>query len=226
MKVSADGYADNDVPYLSVVAGQTRDVPAIKLTGSKLSLTGVVVDTTGKPVASAKVFAVDGLKPMETTSAADGAFTLTGFYDAPGFLFAEATDFRLIAVPVQPKDKTPVRVVLRRMSEAPTPMAPSKEHTDADRRLTRHVLEVMYKNHKDGYSTHAIDGMARFDIEIARKWVAEEKERTGGKTDWSGYLGKAELQTTLLRTAKEDVDEAAASCRNCPLRRGTETPFS
>ena len=179
--VNADGYADGDVPHVFVTAGQTTTVPDIKLTGTKLSVAGVMVDPAGKPVAGAKVFAVDGIKPMDTVSAADGTFTLTGFYDAPGFLFAEAPDFRLIAVPVQPKDKTPVRVILRRTSEAPTPITISKEHTEADRRLTRHVLESLAKNNKaQGFSAPAVERRATID------------------------------NKTLLATAMEDVDEAVS----------------
>lgn len=211
IRVSASGYSDGEIPNVNLDSGKTITLPDIKLLGTKLSVAGVTLDTAGKPIAGAKVFAVDGIKPMETVSAADGTFTLTGFYDAPGFLFAEATDFRLIAVPVQPKDKSPVRVILRRTSEAPTPITISKDHTDADRRLTRHVLELMFKNHKaHGSGASAVERMATIDIETARKWIAEEKVQSGGQNDWSGILTRVERNKTLLATATEDVDEAVS----------------
>ncbi len=226
--VNADGYADGDVPHVFVTAGQTTTLPDIKLLGTKLSVAGVVLDTAGKPVAGAKVFAVDGIKPMEMTSAADGTFTLTGFYDAPGFLFAEATDFRLIAVPVQPKDKSPVRVVLRRTSEAPTPITISKEHTEADRRLTRHVLESLDKNNKaQGSGASAVERRATVDnktlLATATEDVDEAISVLTKLSPEAGYPQALQLANQLLPVDKAKalrvLEEATVKARAIPIPR-------
>ena len=74
---------------------QLREGSAIFTLGSTCTVTGTVVDMNGKPVAGAKVL-VGGLfrpKHRQTTTLADGSFTVDGCVPEEGPVTAEADGF-------------------------------------------------------------------------------------------------------------------------------------
>ena len=106
-----------------------------------------------------------------------------------------------------------VAVTLRRQSDPPAaPPVISDRHKAATKSLTRHLLETMWSNRvaagDDGKLV--IRAMAHFDLATARKWRDEEKARTSGKVDLTSEVEAADRDHTLLKTAKDDPDEAVA----------------
>jgi protocatechuate 3,4-dioxygenase beta subunit len=211
VKVTAEGFDDAGSGWQKTEPGKVREVP-LTLTRANLAVAGVVVDTAGGPVAGAVVHSADGLTVLRTRSADDGSFSLTGFYDAAGFVCADKPGFRPAAVPVHPGERKPVRVVLRRADEPVPAVAAPKDHAAAERAFTRHLLTLVYRSHPQfGYGGNAVAGMALIDPAQARAWVAEERKRSGGKTDWTGLVERAGRGKALEALAAEDVEEAVAA---------------
>jgi hypothetical protein len=211
--VSAPGRGSVTTQEWHAVPGTTHNFDAVVLIRGDLSVGGTVTDGAGKPVAGAVVFdQADGPKPIETRTGADGRFTLTGLYEGPVFISVRADGFRFTSVASESGGK-PVAVALRRATEPPAP-APtvSGAHKAATEKLAHHLLGAMWQNRgaagDNGKST--LRAMARLDMAIARKWRDEEKARTDGKVDLTGELEAVVRDRDLLKTAKEDVDEAVA----------------
>lgn len=208
-KVRAEGYGEAASKHLQGAAGAVLDVPTIVLTRSAMAVAGTVVSLDGKPVAGATVFGVDGPSPFRTTTAADGRFTLKGYFEAPGFVFAKKEGHRLTALPVTPGGK-PVVVTLRSLADPPPP-APriSEEHVAAEKNLTRLLLTTLWGiRSKHGYERHTVDAMARFDLDTAKAWRDEEKQRSEGKVDFTYLIDQEHRQRTLFDRARKDIDEA------------------
>jgi uncharacterized GH25 family protein len=210
--VTANGYAPAEAKDLVSEAGEVREFAAVKLTRTSLSVTGTMVGPDGKPVAGAEVFGVDGPGRFSTTSAADGSFTLTGFFDGAAFVFVKKPEYRLSAVPVTPGSKDRVTVTLAKAdSPPPAPPEVSPEHRAALDKFTRHALTLVWESHATfGYGGNALEDMARIDLTAAKKWRDEEKARTNGKTDFTRLIDRVVREKTLADTAKEDIDEALA----------------
>jgi uncharacterized GH25 family protein len=210
--VTCDGFAEAEGKTLVGAAGEVQEYPVIRLTRAGLSISGTVVGSDGKPVGGAEVFGVDGPTRFATTSAADGAFTLTGFYDGGAFAFAKKPGFRLAAVPVVPGSKDSVVVALARQDEPPTALpGVAPEHRAAIDKFTRHALTLIWDSRATfGYGGNALRDMARFDLDTAKKWRDDEKKRTDGKTDLTYQIEREARAKTLFDTAKEDIDEALA----------------
>lgn len=214
VKVTVAGFAPADVRHLTPSAGEVRELPPLKLARAGLAVAGVVLGADGQPVPGAAVFGVDGPKPFHAVAGADGRFTLTGYADAPGFLFARKDGYRLAAVPVTPGGSAPVSVTLRRADSPPTPPVVSPEHLAAREKFLRHLLQKMWDTRAQfDYGRSAVSRMARLDPVAARKWVEEERQRTGGKTNLAHLVDEAERERTLFATAQEDVDEAVTVLR-------------
>jgi hypothetical protein len=193
--------------------GESHDFGDVVLTRATLSVGGIVTDLDGKPVAGATVFdKADGPNPVETKTDASGRFTLGGLYEGAAFVSVRADGFRLASVPATPGGAA-VAVTLRKLSDPPAaPPAVSDAQKAATEKLARQVLTAMWENRvaagDNGKST--LRAMARLDAATARKWRDEEKTRTGGKSDLTAELEAATRDLELLKTAKEDADEAVA----------------
>lgn len=211
VSVTADGFAAAEKQTARAEAGQTHDFGTTKLARASLAVLGVVQDAAGKPVAGAELFGVDGPERFDTTSRADGSFTLSGFVDGPGWAFAKKAGYRLAAVAVTPGGPERVTITLA-ATDAPAAPWPgvTAEHKASLDRLTRHLLTRVWETRAaHGYGGNVLSDMARIDPETAKKWRDEEKARPGGK-DLSHLVDSAVRSQTLLATAKEDVDEALA----------------
>lgn len=213
VQVKAAGYADGEAKDVFGDAGRVREFPVIKLTRANLTVAGTVVGLDGRPVAGAEVFQVDGPDRTAAKTAADGTFTLVGFRDTAGFVFARKDGFRPAAVPVFPAK--PERVTVRLIpADAPPPPAPpvSAAHKAALDKLTKHLLTRLWDTReKLGYGVSAIDRMAQLDPDAAKRWAAAEKQRTGGKTDYTKRVDTAGARKRLLELARTDIDEAVAA---------------
>ncbi|MBO0700864.1 MAG: carboxypeptidase regulatory-like domain-containing protein, partial [Zavarzinella sp.] len=209
---SHEGYGKADSGQVTGGAGQVHDLGTLKLVATGLSVRGTVVGTDGKPVAGVNVFnRGDGPGAMSTTTGADGTFMLKGFFDAPGFVFAKKDGYRFAFAPVRPGGEA-VTVTLRTTAEPPAPVPGMEAHEAALQKFTRWLLERLWaeREHLGGYERNVFSGMARFDPDTARKWRDEEKERTGGKTDYTRLLNNEEREQTIRKKANDDIDEALA----------------
>jgi protocatechuate 3,4-dioxygenase beta subunit len=212
-KVSGDGYTEAETNYLVGAAGETQEFPVLKIARASLSISGTVTGTDGKPLAGAEVFGVDGHTRFATTSAADGSFTLTGFNEGAGFVFARKAGYRLASVPITAGSASPRVVVNVAPTSDPPPALPavSTQHRAALAKLTRHAVTQVWETRVEfGYGGNALGNMARIDLDTAKKWCDEEKKRTDGKTDLTRTLDRAIRVKTLLGLAKDDIDEALA----------------
>ena len=108
------------------------------------TLRGRVVDRQGKPLAGARVFqSGDGPERTETTTAADGHFSLGGFRQGPVFLFIRKDGFRLHGQMVKATDLN-VAAELTREAEPPSRVMQTLADVisiDESRALARRLLE-------------------------------------------------------------------------------------
>jgi RNA polymerase sigma factor (sigma-70 family) len=215
--VTAPGYGKAESAQVLGVAGQTHELPDVRLVRTNLTVRGVVVDRADNPVADATVFnRGDGERELETASDADGTFTLKGFRDGPAFVFARKEGYRLSVAPAEPGEG-PVRLVLRKATDPPVALPPARD----DRKVTRHLLGALWavRARLDGFERNVFDDMARFDPAAAREWAGEAK---GG---FPARLKKAEQQRKLLGVAKADPEEALARLAGRKGRGGYDAVY-
>ncbi len=112
------------------------------------TIRGRVVDRQGKPVDGARVFqSGDGPERAETTTAADGHFSLAGFRPGPVFLLVRKNGFRFHGQLLKATDVN-VAAELTRVSEAPSRVMktlPALITIDESRALARQLLEPCWK---------------------------------------------------------------------------------
>jgi carboxypeptidase family protein len=222
VQASGEGFARVESKELRGTAGETQEFPPIKIARASLAVRGIVVGMDGKPIAGAEVFGVDGVVRFATTSAADGTFTLTGFFDGPGYAFARKTGFRLAAIPVLAGSPERISIAIAPTISPPAP-APvvSAAHRAALDKLTRRVLTVIWQTHSEfGYGGNAIEDMARIDLDLAKQWRDDIKKRTNGKTDFTPLVNRAVCAKTLVQVARDDIDEALAMVQQLRARDG------
>jgi hypothetical protein len=217
----AEGYTDGETKQLTGEAGTVQEFPALRLVRTGLAVRGTVVDRDGKPVSGAEVFSVDGPERISAKSALDGTFTLTGFYERPGFVLASKDGFRLAAVPVRPTAPDRVTIRLLEAEAPPVPVEVPAGYRAALDKFTRHALTLVWEAHPTfGYGGNVLTDMARIDVALARKWRDEEKSRTGGKTDFTRRIESVQQEQTLFATAREDIDEAVGVIAGLDARDG------
>ena len=112
------------------------------------TIRGRVVDRQGKAVAGARVFqSGDGPERTETTTAADGQFSLGGFRQGPVVVFVRAAGFRFHGQLIKPAAGN-VTAELTRDSEPPKRQMttlPDVISLDESRSLARALLEPCWK---------------------------------------------------------------------------------
>ncbi len=212
VEASAAGYSKVQGNQALGVAGTTSDFAELKLARTSLSVGGTVVGPDGKPLAGAELFSVDGPERFTAKSAPDGTCTLAGFSENGGFAFAKLAGYRLGMAAVIPGAIQKLRIALQKSDAAPTPLpAIPPEHVAALDRMTRHTLTLLFESHDQfGYGGLAIGYLARIDLATAKRWGDQEKMRTGGKTDFTYLIDRAERDATLFAIAQKDPDVALA----------------
>jgi len=206
--VKADGYGSGETNYLHGTPGKTTQIAPIKLSRMSAIVKGMVKDTTGKPLAGVTLLnSGDGPIATSATSAADGSFSLSGYYETKGFVFARKEGYRLTHVQAQP-DGPIVIITLKRTDEpADVVSGVTADHRKAVEAMTRHLLTSLWKERKilGGYERSTFVGMATFDPITAVKWIDDEPK---GKDLYTGYLKQARRKKTLFDVAKTDIEEA------------------
>jgi protocatechuate 3,4-dioxygenase beta subunit len=211
LHVTAEGYTAGEAKQITGEAGAVKEFPDVKLARANLTVRGTVVGPDGKPVAGAEVFGIDGPTRFSTTSGADGTFTLTGFHDGAGFVFARKAGYRLAAVPAHPAKPDRVTVALAKADDPPPAHQIPAAHKAALDKFTRHALTLVWETHPMfGYGGNVLGDMARIDLDTAKKWRDAEKKRTDGKTDFTHLIERVRREKTLFDTARDDTDEALA----------------
>jgi protocatechuate 3,4-dioxygenase beta subunit len=135
-----------------------------------VAVRGRIVDTSGRPVAGARVLqSGDGPVRTQASSGADGSFELAGYAEGPAFVFADAAAFRFAGAAIHaPADG--VELVLARQDEPPrrelhaeAPALPrAAELAVADEWATAH-LPAAREHPDDGPSVRLFEASVRAD---------------------------------------------------------------
>ena len=174
------------------------------------TLAGRVVDAKGNPVAGATVFqSGDAHARTETTSNAEGRFSLAGVAEASTFVFARAMGFRFAGRGVK-AGVTEMTLTLTREGERPSeamhtlvPFAtPEQESAAAHRLIDAYAAKALEKGDTND-KVRVLEVLARVD-------PARTLELTEGKTLTEPFL-KAMLRMRVAATLLESApDEALA----------------
>lgn len=209
---AADASPAGNFEFQKAVAGQVMTVPDQVVLVSQRTLSGLVVDTGGRPVPDVQVLSVDGTAPALTQTGVDGRFTLEGLYSTPGFLFAEKPGFQRVSEPFGGEAGGDVRIVLPRADEPPRPLSVPDEVVAARRELAKHIVTRIHQRQlTNGGGMEAVQLMAKWDPALARGWADEEFKRSNGQVDWRPLVAAEERHRTLMGTAMKDVAAALKS---------------
>ena len=175
------------------------------------TVTGRVVDRSGKPVADALVFqSGDSPNRTETTTDADGRFSLGGVVARPTFLFVRKPDYRFVGTPIGP-DSEGVTLTLQTTQEPPRvvrktlpPTQSREEELTLARRLLDPYAERALKEGGEPDKIWTLEALTRVEPERALELIQTNK---GFKNAYlNGMIG--------LRVAAglmdESIDEALA----------------
>lgn len=207
---------------LSIEAGRITEVTITEKTPPKArTVGGRVVDAKGKPVASAAVFqSGDATARTETTSDAEGRFSLPGVAEASTFVFARATGFRFGGRAIK-AGESDVTITLTREGERPAvsmgTLAPAatleQESAAAHRLIDTQVTKVLEKGDMSD-KVRLLEVLARID-------PARTLELTEGKTITEPFL-KAMLRhrvaSALLESAPDEALAVAESIEDPSAR--------
>lgn len=205
------------------VTPQNRAIDAGRLTEVTIAerkpvktrtLAGRVVDAEGTAVAGATVFqSGDAPARTETTSDAEGRFTLLGVAEAPTFVFARARGFRFAGRGVKASDSE-ITISLARDGEPPAvkmdTLAPAatreQESAAAHRLIDAYAAKVLEKG-DTGDKVQVLEVLARLD-------PGRTLELTEGKTLTEPYLKgmiRMRVATALVDTAPDEAMAVAES---------------
>ena len=171
---------------------EARRLTEVTITEQKAAktrtLAGRVVDTKGNPVAGATVFQFkDAPARTETTSDAEGRFSLSGVAEASTFVFARAKGFRFAGRGAK-AGVTEMTLTLTREGERPA----ETMHTLAPSATPEQELAAAHRL-IDAYATNAL-----------------EKGNTSDKVQVLEVLARIDPARTLELTGGEDADGAVS----------------
>lgn len=180
------------------------------------AIEGRVVDRKGQPVADALVFqSGDGPMRTEATADRDGRFSLPGFLEGQGFVFARKDGYRLAFAPCDVPAGGAVTVALTRADEAPSaayrtlpPPLPAEEEKALARRLIRPEADRIIASGEDREKYVFLYNLAAFDPE----YVLERLE--AARLDPSNAAAIRTIAAGAL--AAENLDEALATVESFP----------
>jgi hypothetical protein len=219
---------------LQAVPGKTKDLGRITLARTAEAVEGNVLDSAGKPVATARVFnAGDGPDPMETTTDAAGRFRLIGFRKGPAYVFAMADGYQFAGLPTTAGATDATIKMLRSDEPAPKrPIAVTPVPPEERKKLARALLEKAWDVAKVRRSavgvfrqtvagivgapadandmlaesrTAILELMTTIDEKQAKRWAAEPLAKPSSVRPSNPQEA---AQKALLETAEDDIDEA------------------
>ena len=93
-----EGFDKQETASVTGRAGKNYDFGRITLIAARGTVEGKIVDSSGKPVAGARVFNTgDGPQTVSVTSGADGRFRLAGLHSGPVYVFVDRPGYRFTA---------------------------------------------------------------------------------------------------------------------------------
>jgi hypothetical protein len=157
--------------------GQSIDFGKIVLDSSRGAITGIVIDSAGKPLPGVVVFnSGDAPGRISTRTDAGGHFRLQGFRLGPAYVFAQRPGYRFRAV-LAASGATAVAVCLPRCDEPPPPRPAPRQLSENERHdLARAMLEKFWAAGDRTKMDEAIVAMAMLDPQRAQQWSAGRGE--------------------------------------------------
>jgi len=181
VSASAEGYDEFESKRFPSEPGEVHDVGRLTLVATGGYVEGIVIDSSGQPIAGARVFnSGDAPKPLATQTDPTGQFRLEGFRMGPVIVFADKTGHRFTGVRTE-ANSTGVKIELLRGDEPVArwePQRPPLALADGQR-LARRILEKLWATPPHGRKSWTIEYMARIDAQQAMKWSTE----LGGRYD-------------------------------------------
>jgi protocatechuate 3,4-dioxygenase beta subunit len=198
----ATGYEKYSTRQIEGTSGGVHDFGKIALVGAGCSVEGTVVDSSGKPVAGARVFnAGDGPESMETRSDDAGKFSLNDFRKGPVFVFADKEGFRFAGLRTNSNVTGAVLKMLRTDEPVPQRPADSQSSPNEEEKKAAHIfLEKIWATTPAKQRRPVFYKMARIDPELAAKWAVEAKIKPKDIPE----------PKPIQKIAEEDLDEAFA----------------
>jgi protocatechuate 3,4-dioxygenase beta subunit len=197
-----EGFDKQETAVVTGRAGKTHDFGPIMLIAARGTVEGKIVDSSGKPVAGARVFNTgDGPQTVSVASDSAGRFHLAGLHGGPVYVFVDQPGYRFTAARAS-AGATGVTVTLLRKDQ-PAPRfsgPPLKALLEDQRKLAHELLETVWAQCDHAKLQTAVVTMCRIDPELARKWSAEA----------AGRYDAAIRGSMLSQIADEDLDEAFA----------------
>ncbi len=203
VSAAADGYDKfESKPFRSSQPGGVYDAGRLTLVATDGFVEGSVADSSGRPIAGARVFnSGDAPKVLSTQTDAAGRFRLEGFRMGPLFVFAEKAGYRFTGVRAEAQS-TGVKIGLLRGDEPVPPWKPQRPPLSfaEAQKAVRRLLEKLWATPPHGRKSWTIEYMARIDPQQALKWSAE----LGGRYD--DLVRKVAAE----RGAETDAEEVVA----------------
>lgn len=184
-------------PTVLALPGALHDLGKITIVALNGAVEGVVVDSSGKPLAGIGVFnSGDGLKRIDTITDEAGKFRIQGLRNGPVFVFAEKPGFRFAGA----RTKCGAAGVVLKMFrvEEPVPQRSTpKPRVDEERKMARKVLEKMLATGDDPYNQWARARIVKMDSEQNRHGTATESVDPHSSND-----------RPIEKVAEDDLEEA------------------
>ncbi len=199
VRVKAAGYDSAEAPPVTGESGQTFDVGTVTLKALAGPIAGKVVDSSGEPIAGARVFTSLVRTSSAQVSKPDGGFLIeSGEHLGTRIAFATKPGYRLGKALLEPGAEA--KLVLLREDEPPPALSRERMPFEEQKRIAAQVLEDLWSRPaiRDHASDSLITYMARIDPARALAWSSElEKPRD-----------EIVIAQTLAAAAEQDVEQA------------------
>ena len=158
---------------MNVGPAESLDLGKIVLDSGRRAITGVVLDSAGKPVAGTLVFNTgDADARLSTRADAAGRFRLEGFRLGPAYIFAQHPGYRFKAVLA---DESGEAIIQLLRSDEPLPPRAQQKQLSKQRRqeLARALIEKVWATGNHPMLFEAIMAMGMVDLQKAQQWADE-----------------------------------------------------
>ncbi|MDB5337844.1 MAG: blaR1 6, partial [Planctomycetaceae bacterium] len=179
--IEADGFPRMDLPQVAGESGRTHDYGKVQLRGTSVSISGKVVDSSGKPMSQVTVFNSGDAADVVTTMTDDkGRFQLSGLLDGPVYIFAEHAKYRMAGTYTSDPSKEVVLTLIP-SSDPPAPRSElNLESLDAIRQQNAKQLTEWIKANNlalvPNLRDHRFNALARTDPDEALKQIKKQSK--------------------------------------------------